>query len=145
MANALALPLVTTEDVRRVGARIRSLRVARGLPLTLVAGRARISKGYMSQLEGGSGANPTLDVLVRVAHALGVTVADLIRAPKAAPSVELPATLPPGLDDLVKERRAAGAPLDDATVAWLATARFRGGRRTKDDFAFLLRWLRMKD
>jgi transcriptional regulator with XRE-family HTH domain len=135
---------MTTTDLARLGARIRSLRTARGMPLTELAERASISKGYVSQLEGGSGANPTLDVLMRIAEALDVTIADLIHAPKAKPAVELPKALPPGLEELVKEYRAAGRPLDDETVAWLANARFRGGTKTKDDFAFLVRWLRTK-
>lgn len=114
------------------------------MPLTELAERAGISKGYVSQLEGGAGANPTLDVLLRIAEALDVTIADLIQAPKAKPAVDLPSSLPPPLEELVKEHRAAGRALDDETVAWLANARFRGGAKTKEDFAFLLRWLRTK-
>src|SRR5262249_22118470 len=103
-----------TDDLARLGTRLKSLRHARGLPLTDVADRAQISKGYLSQLESGTGANPTLDVLMRIAQALDVTIADLIQTKKPKAIAELPQELPPGLDALVKERRAAGRPLDDA-------------------------------
>jgi transcriptional regulator with XRE-family HTH domain len=60
-----------------VGARVRSLRVERGLSLSLLAARAGIGKGSLSELEAGR-RNPTLDTLYAVARPLGVPLAALL-------------------------------------------------------------------
>lgn len=100
-----------------------------------------MSKSYLSTLESGLG-NPTLDVLTRIAAALDMTLGDLVGGPKrrARMAVDLPdEQLPEALLDLVKERRAAGRPLESQTVRWLAGAKFRGKRpATKEQFMLLL-------
>jgi transcriptional regulator with XRE-family HTH domain len=112
------------------------------MTLTEVAERCGLSKGYLSTLEGDAGANPTLDVLTKIATALDVTVGDLVGSPKrrARMMLEVPDDqLPSALLELVRERRAANLPLDAHTVRWLAHAKFRGRKPvTKEQFKLLL-------
>lgn len=60
-----------------VGARIRALRVERGLSLSALAAAAGIGKGSLSELESGR-RNPTLDTLYAVAGPLRVPLAALV-------------------------------------------------------------------
>lgn len=125
-----------------IGAKIRAIREAQGMTLTDLADSCGLSKGYLSTIEADAGANPTLDVLTKIASELDVTVGDLVGQPKrqARMTLELPdEQLPAPLLELVKERRAANQPLDAHTVRWLAHAKFRGSRpATKDQFRLLL-------
>lgn len=130
-------------DRPSLGARIRALREAQGISLTQLATASSLSKGYLSTIESdATGANPTLDVLTKIASALDVTVGDLVGAParRAKLKLDIPdEQLPPALLELVKERRADGRPLDPHTVSWLAHAKFRGKRPlTREQFLLLL-------
>jgi len=64
-----------TTDVE-VGARIRSLRRARGISLKVVAERAGLSIGFLSQLERGI-SSASIRVLARLADALEVGIAEI--------------------------------------------------------------------
>ncbi|WP_411104243.1 helix-turn-helix domain-containing protein [Streptomyces sp. cmx-4-9] len=55
-----------------VGQRIKWTRQRAGLSLREVSDRSGLSKGYLSQVEGGR-CNPTLNTLVRIAAVLGAT------------------------------------------------------------------------
>jgi transcriptional regulator with XRE-family HTH domain len=121
---------------------MKALREVQGMTLTELAESCGLSKGYLSTIESGAGANPTLDVLVKIAAALDVTVGELVGQPKrqARMALDVPdEQLPAALLELVKERRAAGDPLDAHTVRWLAHAKFRGKKpATKEQFKLLL-------
>jgi transcriptional regulator with XRE-family HTH domain len=58
--------------------RLREIRKAKGLTQIEVCRKARLGQGYLAQLELGIKRNPSLDVLKRLAKALGVTVTDLL-------------------------------------------------------------------
>ena len=60
------------------GGRLRTLREQRSLTQKELAKKARLSQGYMIRLETGPKANPSLDVLSRLAKALKVPAADLL-------------------------------------------------------------------
>lgn len=62
-----------------VGDKCRSLRKARSMTLEELATRSGVSTGLLSQLERGHG-NPSFNSLVRIAHALGTPVAQLMHA-----------------------------------------------------------------
>src|SRR5689334_16247358 len=66
-----------------LGRNIQELREARGLSQQQIAALAGIPRATWANLESG-GANPTLAVLVRVAHALHVRVEELIEPPRRA-------------------------------------------------------------
>lgn len=59
------------------GAHLRSLREATGMSQEAFAHHVDMDRTYMSGLERGR-RNPTLDVLVRLAAGLGVTVSELV-------------------------------------------------------------------
>ena len=60
-----------------VGANIRRLRELRGLPQDELAHRAEVHPTYLSGVETGK-RNITMNVLERLAQALGVTEAELV-------------------------------------------------------------------
>ena len=79
------------EAVRRLGARIRELRTARGLTLVQLAAATDLSHPFISQLERGL-AQPSLATLRRMALALETSPIELIaasEAPAAAPVIEV--------------------------------------------------------
>jgi transcriptional regulator with XRE-family HTH domain len=69
-----------------VARNVRSARVAAGLSLDALAGRADVSKGAVVALEGARG-NPNLTTLVRLADALGRSVSSLMEDARDAPVV----------------------------------------------------------
>lgn len=80
---------------QEIGAGLRRLRRARGLSLVDLAARTNLSIGFLSQIERGL-SSPTLRVLVGVADAFGVGLADLF--PNGAPPSDQPATIVRGAD-----------------------------------------------
>jgi transcriptional regulator with XRE-family HTH domain len=62
----------------RVGARLRKRRTETGRTLAEVARAADVSVSYLSAVEHGASV-PSLPVLARVTHALGVGIADVLR------------------------------------------------------------------
>jgi transcriptional regulator with XRE-family HTH domain len=62
----------------RVGARLRKRRTETGRTLAEVAAASEVSVSYLSAVEHG-GSVPSLPVLARVTHALGVTIAEIVR------------------------------------------------------------------
>ena len=69
-----------------VARNVRSARVAAGLSLDALAGRAEVSKGALVGLEGARG-NPNLTTLVRLADALGWSVSSLMEGTSEEPVV----------------------------------------------------------
>lgn len=61
-------------DLLAILARLRAIRLARGLSLTDVATASGIHKPALSLLEGGKNLNPTLDTLRRYAAAVGARI-----------------------------------------------------------------------
>ena len=69
--------------VRRFGERLREVRRSRGMTQARLAELAEVTVGYVSRLEAGNGGAVGLDLLARLAAALGSTVADLVPAAEA--------------------------------------------------------------
>ena len=63
----------------RFGMRLKLLRTARGMTQVDLAKRAKVTQGFIAQLEGGHRAEPRLATLRRLAKALKVTVAELVK------------------------------------------------------------------
>lgn len=60
------------------GKKIRELRVKRGLSLTELAKLSGISKSYLSFIERGEQANPSIEVIDKIAHALKIDIQTLL-------------------------------------------------------------------
>ena len=60
---------------------LRRLRTARGLSQEKLAAEAGVSRVYMNEVERELG-NVTIDVMAKLATALGCRVADLVREPE---------------------------------------------------------------
>jgi transcriptional regulator with XRE-family HTH domain len=77
----------------RFAANVKQLREARGLTQAQIARLAELPRATWANLESGA-ANPTLSVLDRVAHALQVTLEELVAAPRASAQHYPKATIP---------------------------------------------------
>lgn len=114
-----------------VGERIRALRTERGLSLGELARQAQSSKAHLSQIENGLVANPSAQLLYRIASALGTTVAGLLGQPAAehGPDVAISEVL---------QQFARQAGLSDDEVEMLARIRYRGRQpQTLEDWQYL--------
>jgi transcriptional regulator with XRE-family HTH domain len=70
--------LGATMPWKRLPAVVTELRHARGLTQEQLARRAKVSRGYIADLEAGHRKNPSVPVLKRLAKALGVPVTELL-------------------------------------------------------------------
>src|ERR1700729_1314575 len=69
--------------------RLRELRRSRGMTLRDLSRKAHVTESYLSRLEGGSIA-PGIDLVARIARALGTTVADLLPSDDSNADLSLP-------------------------------------------------------
>ena len=119
-----------------LSARLRNLREQQGLSLDDLADRAKVSKTYLWELEKDATGEkkPSAAVLLRIAGALSVTMADLLDLPVVqvqSEKVELPASL----QDFRRRMETLGTPLSEQDVRDLALMRFRGGQpQTVDEW-----------
>jgi XRE family aerobic/anaerobic benzoate catabolism transcriptional regulator len=102
------------EVVRQFAERLREVRRSVGLTQRQLAEGAHLSEGYVARQEAGD-TSPGLDLMSRLAAALGVPLADL-----------LPATTPPGpLNALQQQARSlfeeVAASEDRATLTLLTS------------------------
>lgn len=79
--------------VGRFGVRLRETRIARGMTQAVLAERAEVSVAYIGRLERGEAA-PGIDLVARLATALGVKMAELL--PESDP--------PPDAVSVLRER-----------------------------------------
>src|SRR6478672_5951007 len=98
-----------TDDVLEgVGARLRALRQERDLTLAELSEGTGISVSTLSRLESGS-RKPTLELLLPLARAHGVTLDELVDAPPTGdPRVHLKAVKRGGMTMLPLTQRAGG-------------------------------------
>lgn len=66
-----------SEVVRRFAARLREVRAGRGMTQAALAHQAQVSEAYVGRLERGEAA-PGIDLVDRLAQALGTTATDLM-------------------------------------------------------------------
>ena len=72
------------DPIPNLGATVRRFREARGLSQNALAAAAGLDQGHLSAIEAGKRPNPTANVLLALARALGVTVDELLRDPVEA-------------------------------------------------------------
>src|SRR4051794_36726298 len=117
-----------------LGERIRKRRDELQLSAAELARRAEVSKGYLSEVESGAAPSPSGAVLLRLAKALGTTIADLLGEPLVPAIGEPPPTL-------VAFAQQADLTQDDINM--LSQIRFRGRQPTnEDDWRFIFESIR---
>lgn len=109
--------------------RLREAREAAKLSLDELAAKAKVSKTYLWELEKDQAGEkkPSAEILMRIAGALSVTIADLLDLPRASVPggpVELPASLRDFRDRMIALR----SPLSGEDLRDLALMKFRGGQ-----------------
>ncbi len=77
MGKRKATPIQHHEIVQRFASRLRELRRTRGMTQKELAERAELTVTYLSRLES-AGAAPGIDLVARLATALGATIHDLL-------------------------------------------------------------------
>ena len=117
--------------------RLRLHRQRAGMSLARLAQATGMSKTYLLRLETDQEANPSLDVLTRIAQALDVTVADLLGAP-ATRFIAAEADIPPSLREF-----ADAEGLSPRDFEQLASIRWRRGETptTPERWRFILQSL----
>jgi transcriptional regulator with XRE-family HTH domain len=110
--------MAKTEDI---GVKIRRYREERQMTATQLAGKAEISKSYLSELESPKDGTkqPSADKLYAIAKALGVAMSDLLGRPIiTAPQTEAPASL--------KKFARAHPQIPQGDIEMLSQIQFRG-------------------
>lgn len=105
-----------------IGRRVREEREKAGLSLAQLAARSGLTKAYLVRLENQA-ANPSIEVLGRIAEALDLTIADLVGGPViryVGDEEEVPASL---------RAFAEQAHLSTSDLTMLASIRWREGER----------------
>jgi len=78
VSRAAPVPAHVIARRRRVGARLRGLRLERNLTQETVALRAGMDRASYVRIEQGQ-SSPLLDTLILIADAIGVPLAELVR------------------------------------------------------------------
>ena len=111
---------VHEKTLNAVGARLRTLRQERGTTLTDVSEETGISVSTLSRLESGA-RKPTLELLLPLAGAYGVTLDELVDAPPTGdPRVHLRPTKAFGMTSIPLTRRAGGIQAYKLVIAGVA-------------------------
>lgn len=113
---------------------IRRRRTAAGFTQEELASKASVSKTYIWELENDAEGKkkPSADVLMRIATALGTTIAELLD--RRIVTVDQSAVeVPPSLAEFASHRESMGRPITPVELQDLARTRFRGGQPTTAD------------
>ena len=108
-----------------LGEQIRRIRESRGLNLTGLAKRCRISKAYLSQLENGHSSRPSAEFIIRICRALGCSVEAVLGARELEPAMTGLAGVPVSLRTLAREEK-----LDTEAVVMLSQISYDGRQPT---------------
>ena len=108
-----------------------------------LAAAADVSKGYIFSLEAGEQENPSLGVMLKIADALGVTIADLVNAPVTTRAAPAAVEVPESLKRFAARRRRAGQPVTHEEMEMLMAIQLRGRRpESVTDWEFLYEAIR---
>ncbi len=116
--------------------RLRKVRTDSKMSLDDLARRANVSKTYLWELERDESGEkrPSADVLLRIANALSVTIADLL-ALATVQVDDVSMELSSSLQEFRDRMRTLKTPLSDSDLRDLAAMRFRGGQpQTADEW-----------
>lgn len=96
-----------------IGKVIQRLRMDKRLSLTEVAERAGIAKSYLSSIERDIQDNPSIQVLEKICHVLGVSVPSLLNSVTEEDTKETVEALDPEWLEIVKEAQLSGINKDE--------------------------------
>ena len=119
-----------------VGERIKQVREARGWTQDKLADEAKISRGFLSEVEK-HGKNISLDLLLRVANALGASVAYLATGEGSQPGERKSVVIPPELSEAAEQLHLTYPEALDLLEAYNSVIarrsnRFKGRMSVKD-------------
>ena len=125
-------------DPEALGRRIRAERVKARLSIQQLADLAGLTKAYVLRVETET-ANPSMDVVARIAEALDLTIADLVGGPVIR-YVGDESEVSPSLRAFAEQAR-----LSSSSVKMLASIRWREGEqpRTTERWQYVYRSLQM--
>ena len=111
-----------------VGERIKQVREARGWTQDRLAQEARISRGFLSEVEK-HGKNISLDLLLRIATALGASVAYLATGEGSQPGEKRPVVIPPELSEAAEQLHLSFPETRDLLEAYNSVVARRSSRQ----------------
>jgi transcriptional regulator with XRE-family HTH domain len=132
------LTVVMPFDPKALGRRIREERLKAGLSIQQLADLAGLTKAYIVRVEAET-ANPSMDVVARIAEALDLTIADLVGGPVIR-YVGDESEVSPSLRAFAEQAR-----LSSSSVKMLASIRWREGDqpRTTERWQYVYQSLQM--
>jgi transcriptional regulator with XRE-family HTH domain len=110
-----------------VGERIKLVREARGWTQEKLADEAKISRGFLSEVEK-HGKNISLDLLLRIATALGASVGYLATGDGDQPGERKPIMIPPELSQAAEEMHLSYPQTIDLLEAYNSVVARRSNR-----------------
>lgn len=111
-----------------LGQKIRQLREENGFSLNGLAEEASISKAYLSQLENDVSKQPSAEILLKIASALGVTIADLLDQPVRVYAEDFEdEDIPNALREFI-DNRGEALDIQKEDVRMLMNIRYRGNQ-----------------
>lgn len=110
-----------------VGDRIKEVREALGWTQEKLADEAQVSKGFLSEVEN-KGKNISLDLLVRIATALGASVAYLATGEGHEPLVRKPVVIPQELSQASEQLHLSYQEMLDLLEAYNSIVARRSSR-----------------
>lgn len=116
--------------------KIREERTEAGLTLDELADKAGLSKTYLWELEQDEAGvkRPSADVVLKIADALSLTIADLMGLPTVKVQ-KASVNIPKSLVEFRDQQKVMGNNLSDKDLRELAGMSFRGGQpRTAEDW-----------
>jgi len=129
---------VAESEQGRIGPRLREARVKAGLSLSELSDLSGVSRAYVFRIETESGANPSLDVLTRIAGSLDMTVAELLGKPALRLDPDQ-IDVPPSLKAFADE-----AGLTSRELETLASIRWRAGESPRSTQRWRFIWQSLK-
>lgn len=132
------LDSVMVLDPKALGRRIREERAKAGLSIQQLADLAGLTKAYLVRVENET-ANPSMDVVARIAEALDLTIADLVGGPVIR-YIGDESEVSPSLRAFAEQAR-----LPSSGVKMLASIRWREGEqpRTTERWQYVYQSLQM--
>ena len=133
-------PIAASVDDMEISDNIKKYRELRSLTLPDLAARAGVSKAFLWEMESGHSKRPGAGILLKVADALGVTIAHLMgrEADSAAAVTSVQPEINDGLRAFINERKQLGQALDAEEVESLSMVQLKGGRpQTKEQWSLI--------